>query len=223
MKKDIKKKDYRISRKDASQILGVSVRTIDRYVKLKKISAKTEENHILLDFSELKQIKDQKVSEKRPERYFRRNMGEKVGTIRKQNQENNLVKTEILRGNLENEKTEIHPNQKESILSFKKIYEELKEEIKEKQERLEMANYRVGQLEAQIRNSVPMLEYHRENYKREKKEEEMKGELRESKEVIVRLSGKLRYIKLSKRLYITILLVVLALQPLWILFFNSLE
>ena len=49
---------------------------------------------------------------------------------------------------------------------FKALYEGVKEELSEKQERLEIANYRVGQLETQVRNSIPMLEYHRENYEK---------------------------------------------------------
>jgi len=100
---------------------------------------------------------------------------------------------------------------------YKKLFTELQEEVKEKQERLEVANYRVGQLEAQVRNSIPMLEYHRENYEKKKKEEKLKKEVYESSAVIKRLKYKLKSESLMKRIFIITLLIILSLQPLWLL------
>ena len=97
------------------------------------------------------------------------------------------------------------------------MFTELQEEVKEKQERLEVANYRVGQLEAQVRNSIPMLEYHRENYEKKKKEEKLKKEVYESSAVIKRLKYKLKSESLMKRIFIITLLIILSLQPLWLL------
>jgi len=44
-------------------------------------------------------------------------------------------------------------------LIYKKLYEEQKEEVRSFQRRLEGANYRVGQLESQVKESVPLLEH----------------------------------------------------------------
>ncbi|MFA5820535.1 MAG: hypothetical protein WC873_00215 [Candidatus Gracilibacteria bacterium] len=100
---------------------------------------------------------------------------------------------------------------------YENLYGQLKEELNEKQERLEMANYRVGQLEAQVRNSVPMLEYHRQNQEREKLETTLKSEIEDGLTKLKRLVNELKYEKLSKRLFLVILVGLLALQPLWLL------
>ena len=222
MKKSAKKSSYKVSRKDASQILGVSIRTVDRYIKSKKIPIKTENKRVMLDFDELKKIKNN-MSPGREDGTTRKRREKKTYNEKKENFSPVGGGIEIVEDYYGSDFAKEKNQQKESIPTFKKIYEELKEELREKQERLEMANYRVGQLESQIRNSVPMLEYHREKYLKEKNEKNSKAKLDDSKAVIVKLSKKLRYTKLSKRLYITILLIVLAMQPLWIIFFNSFE
>ncbi|PIR54668.1 hypothetical protein COU74_05265 [Candidatus Peregrinibacteria bacterium CG10_big_fil_rev_8_21_14_0_10_36_19] len=101
--------------------------------------------------------------------------------------------------------------------TYKKLFEELKQELREKQERLEIANYRVGQLESQVRNSIPMLEYHNESFKRTQKEDELKKELVHSTETAKKIAKQLHYEKLNKRIFVIILLIILALQPLWLL------
>jgi len=114
---------------------------------------------------------------------------------------------------------EIEKNVKRSDSSqfYQKLYEETREELREKQERLEIANYRVGQLEAQLKNSIPLLEYHRESS--EKKLE--KAKLLEQKELtekaLIQTTKKLRFEEYNKKLILTILLILLALQPLWLL------
>ena len=108
---------------------------------------------------------------------------------------------------------------KNHVDEFKILFLDLKEELKEKQERLEVANYRVGQLEAQLRNSIPMLEYRQEKYELDKAKEELKTQLNESNTVIKRLSLGIKYEKFNKRLFLIILLIILALQPLWMLIY----
>jgi hypothetical protein len=100
---------------------------------------------------------------------------------------------------------------------YKKLYLELKEDLKEKQDRLEIANYRVGQLESQIRNSVPMLEYHREKFDREKAQKDLQEKLKEAQAQLSKTLPILRYEKLTKRIFVVVLLTLLALQPLWLL------
>lgn len=105
--------------------------------------------------------------------------------------------------------------------TYKKLYEELREELHEKQERLEIANYRVGQLEAQVRSSIPMLEYHRENYDRQRAEQDLRAKLGESTSILKDLANKIRYERFGKRVFLFVLLIVLALQPLWLLLISS--
>ena len=100
---------------------------------------------------------------------------------------------------------------------YKKLFNDLKEEINEKQTRLEIANYRVGQLEAQLKNSIPLLEFHRENYEKKKKEQSLETKVNEQNSILLRVKTQLKYEKFNKRIFLTILMVILALQPLWLL------
>ena len=102
---------------------------------------------------------------------------------------------------------------------YKNLYIAQSEELKEKQDRLEIANYRVGQLEAQLKSSVPMLEYHREKYEIKREQDELKDQINESKNLVSRLSISIKYERFSKRVFLIILLIILALQPLWLLLY----
>ena len=101
---------------------------------------------------------------------------------------------------------------------FKKLFEELQLELKEKEQRLEIANYRVGQLEANLKESVPLLE-HNSDLASERTE---KAQLRKSLDAqIMEVDMALNNYKeerFNKRIYLILLFILLLLQPLWFLF-----
>lgn len=203
---------YNLDRKTASRLLKVSVRTIDRYIKAKKLSTQVVDGRIWLDKKEIDLFK---------ERSGGRNMTEVVDMSRPTMSTDDYVDKvddiEVInQGNTEFLSTK-NKNEKIQNAIYKNLYIELKEEIQEKQERLEIANYRVGQLEAQLKNSIPMLEYHRENYSNKQTEKVLKDEINEQHNVINKMSVKLKYEKLNKGVFLIILLIVLSLQPLWLL------
>jgi hypothetical protein len=102
---------------------------------------------------------------------------------------------------------------------YKKLYFDVKEELNIKQERLEIANYRVGQLEAQLRSSIPMLEFHRDKYQNDKEKQTLKEQIDGKEKEIKEVSSKVKIEKFNKRIILTILLFTLALQPLWLLLY----
>jgi hypothetical protein len=200
---------YNLDRKAASKLLKVSVRTVDRYIKKKVLTAQNIGGRVWLNKDEI---------------YSAFGKGT-LSTI-----DNEVdTSTSIMSIDIPVDKTgrnnefvstpEIEKNVKRSDSSqfYQKLYEETREELREKQERLEIANYRVGQLEAQLKNSIPLLEYHRESS--EKKLE--KAKLLEQKELtekaLIQTTKKLRFEEYNKKLILTILLILLALQPLWLL------
>ena len=103
--------------------------------------------------------------------------------------------------------------------TYKKLFQELQEELKEKQERLEVANYRVGQLENQVRNSIPLLQHHQEKQLRQAEEERASLQIQASKDSINKLQYSVNSLRYSKRLFLFFFLVLLALQPLWLLLY----
>ena len=103
--------------------------------------------------------------------------------------------------------------------AYKKLYEELQVEIKEKQGRLEVANYRVGQLENQLRNSIPLLQYHRESQEKKAKELKYKKEITQKDSLLQSLKKELRNEQLVKKVFAFLCFLIMALQPLWLLMF----
>lgn len=125
-----------IDRKKASQLLGLSIRTIDRYIKHGKLSAKVDHGRIWLNKKEISQFSYQNPTQK-------------------------IVVPETRRVS------------KSSSDFYKELYEETKNALTEYRQKLEQANYRIGQLESQIIHlSVPkpppVHDVHENNFIKEK-------------------------------------------------------
>lgn len=209
-------KTYNLSRESASRLLKVSIRTLDRHIHSKKLSTQVVDGRIWLNKEEIGSFKQNKnrvikvdsVDMSTPEM----SIDNGVDTV----DDFTVFRPDTV-DNMSTRQGRTRPqNQSET---YKNLYNELKLELEEKQGRLEIANYRVGQMEAQIRNSIPMLEYHREKYETKKAEDELKNRINESDNLAKRLSLSLKYEKFSKRIFLVILLIILALQPLWLLLY----
>lgn len=203
-------KNYNISRKEASRLLKVSIRTVDRYIKSQKLSTVYVDGRMWLNKEEVM--------------VFKRRHNGQVSTPKVDMSTDYMsIDTDVDSGV---DSVEVLPID-ESTLStkgrksgegiYKKLYQEAKEEIVEKNDRLELANYRIGQLEAQVKSSIPLLEYHRESEEKKRLEKELERSNSEKESVLRRLSTQLRQESLSKRVFLIVLLTVLALQPLWLL------
>lgn len=201
MSTEILTNNYTIDRKAASRLLKVSIRTLDRYVRSKKLSTKIVDGRIWLDREELGS--------------FRAAKGESAMVDR--------ADMSISDMSIDNSVDIVSPlstaprKERSGKALYKRLFQDLRDELHEKQERLEIANYRVGQLEAQIRNSIPLLEYHRETFERDKQSEAKEIELKEAHKTVKTITTQLQYEKFNKRIFLSILLVILSLQPLWLL------
>ena len=211
-------KTFRLSRKDASQILKVSTRTLDRYIIKKTLSTKNIAGRIFLSEDEVvgfvkeKRLKKRRkpaarkttksqsklksqsqiVSHERDEKVYNLDVTvENSDEIIEKSSTN--IPVEIYDLPIEkpaeyevsdagtfdveidsmpdiseiNQDFEQDASSQEYIdvvakaddLVYKTLYEEQKEEVRSFQRRLEGANYRVGQLESQIKESVPLLDH----------------------------------------------------------------
>ena len=101
---------------------------------------------------------------------------------------------------------------------FKKLFEELQMELKQKQERLEGANYRVGQLEARLKETVPLLHYNRDLHTEKVQKEQLQKVLAAKQAEAEELRNNLKEESFNKKVYLIILFILLALQPLWFIF-----
>ncbi len=201
-----------LDRKGAAKILDVSVRTVDRYIKSDKLSSTHVDGRVWLDKDEVEAYADG-----RSHRSIDKSImsGQDMSTdkevdSRPDNSDESVEKVEVIDSQKSTEKEENDV--------YQKLYVETKKELEEKQERLELANYRVGQLESRIRNSIPLLDYKKENLERDKREREMTEKLKETINLMRKMSLDLRYQRSSKQIFILLFIIVVVLQPLWLVF-----
>jgi len=211
MSTTIESEIYNLDRKAASKLLKISVRTLDRYIKSKKVSTRVVDGRVWLDKSGLKDYMDEKSGAASVDsgNMSTSDMAIDVDVDNGHSSSQDYVQSMSTVRKISKERS---PN---SV--YKKLFSELKEDLNEKQARLEIANYRVGQLEAQLKNSIPMLEFHRENYEKKQKEQGLENKISEQTTVLMRIKTQLKYEKFNKRIFLTILMVILTLQPLWLL------
>jgi hypothetical protein len=193
------KKSFDVSRNEASGILKVSTRTLDRYISSKKLSTKNIAGRILLNRDEITTL----AKQKRTHKSIRRKSSNSASrpNVQPENKDQGVydipVEHIVSEAAAEQTPPEELYDEMDIISStedriYKKLYNELREDARVFQQRLEGANYRVGQLESQLKVSVPLLE-HQKLLAGHKKE---------------------RY---NKRILYILLVVLLVLQPVWII------
>ncbi|MDZ4245163.1 MAG: hypothetical protein U1D98_04550 [Candidatus Gracilibacteria bacterium] len=101
---------------------------------------------------------------------------------------------------------------------YQKLYEELKEEHRLNQKRIESANYKVGQLEAQIESMIPMLEYRKQKEQFRKLESGLKVQI-EKREIQLKKARRLvQSEQLNKWIFAILAISLIVLQPIiWLM------
>ncbi|MCA9373901.1 MAG: hypothetical protein R3B71_05365 [Candidatus Gracilibacteria bacterium] len=100
---------------------------------------------------------------------------------------------------------------------YKKLYEQTHEELKNAQKRLEGANYRVGQLESLVKESVPLLDHQRLLGEEKAERFQLEEEVETLRDKIERMKTKIKEETFSRKAYLIALFIILLLQPLWLL------
>jgi hypothetical protein len=207
---------YNFDRKAASKLLRISIRTLDRYIKNRKLSTRLVGGRVWLDKRELMRFHEDK---ERPITIDRIEVSTPDVSI--DDDIDNIDEGVSTPG----DRVQSFSKKRERKLTedgvYKNLFIELREELQEKQERLEIANYRVGQLEAQVKSSVPMLEYHAEKAEKKRNESELKEEIIKVQKVTKKLKRTADYERFNKRAFLIILMTILALQPLWLLLLDK--
>lgn len=215
---------FTVTRSQAAEILEVSTRTIDRYIQSNKLSARKKGGNILLSEEEISNFK---VSR------FQHEYGaspDMPGRVHKHL--NNVDSHTVIDGDTGDVEVEEEAQVREEIKAVtasaastgerEKVFEELydlsRREIREYHNKLEAANYRLGQIETQLKHSVPLLDYQSTSESLKEKEMQISGKIKHQEEALEMLEGELRGEKLNKNIYIGLLFGLLALQPLlWLL------
>lgn len=201
---------YTIDRKAASRLLKVSMRTVDRYIDQKKLSSHARDGRIWLNEAEirtLREIRRPKIEVVNVDTLSTKMSIDKNVYIGVDNGEN--VSPSLT--------SQVYRREGEELV-YKRLYEDLVEDHKEYQEKLNMATYKLGQIEAQLKYSVPLLQHHKEKRLLLSSHKRMETELSSAISEISELEQDYKIEKFNKHIYLIILLGLLLLQPIfWIL------
>lgn len=222
-----KNNKFSLSREEVAEKLEVSLRTIDRYLKTGKLGhVKLEEEGVLRVFvneEEVNAILEKRANKRKKEQGSGATEAPKMTQNSQKNEENANLGQE---GGREEKTAENRENailrENEGVVEvYKKLYEETNQRLMEANRRLEGANYRVGELEAQVKSSVPLLEYKEAQEKASQlnaRVEKLNQEVAEGAVVNYRLTGEVsearREIELEKSkrvLYISLLVLFVVL------------
>jgi hypothetical protein len=213
---------YNIDRKTASRMLNVSIRTIDRYLSSGRLESIKNNGRIWISKADVLSLSHQQSFDGQDTTRQHRHVDNIADRVR----ETIVLEPDVM--------AEI--KETSNVDTFKDLYEKTQNELTEKQSLLDQATYRIAQLEAQIENMVPMLEFKKqqqllsesadqymkaveiEETKRKEMARQLLGEL-EKKKVQIRTKEKeLDTERLNKAIFAVILFVILSMQPiLWIL------
>lgn len=191
-------------------MLGISLRTLDRYIKSGKCDFRRIDRRVVLNRDDLEFLTGKGDRLKSSENVARENLTQQMESV------------QMKPSRIESSRQESDRRESEPI--FQKLYTDLIREMKEQQKRLEGANYRVGQLEAELKNTVPLLEYQTETTRQKEREHQMMERLKKEEqetcnvklvrqEEARRMNYALRIERMNKIAYAIVLCIIVALQP----------
>lgn len=211
---------FTLSRQEASEILEISTRTLDRYIRSRKFTARKKGGTILLNEEEVQNFKIAKFqtlhgSSPRVEGRAHRHIDSEA----KVNME------ALIDGETGEIEEAVAPVTERNVAAhgvreqvFEELYDVSRKEVREYQNKLEAVNYRLGQLEVQLKHSVPVLEYQEKSAALKDQEVLIEGKIKRQEETIGSLEEEVKTERINKNIYIGLVFGLLALQPiLWML------
>jgi len=202
---------YNVDRKAASKILKVTTRTVDRWIMGGKLSTEKRDGRIWLSREEINKLRaktkvDRVDTEMSIDKSLSTPVDMSIDSVDIENEEGKLPRSPRPQNPYKGE---------EGV--YKKLFEEQQAELKTKQERLEGANYRVGQLEAMLKEAIPLLEHQKLVVDQRIQKEEAQNKLIEVQADLNTTESKLKDEKLNRRVFMIFLFIIMLLQPLWLL------
>lgn len=178
--------NYSVSRWKAAKLLGVSTRTVDRYVKWGKIGYKKQANKVLLDVDDVQALKEEFSTG-----YEQQTTSELVSEKTSSTLSTGLTKTS----------RELESIIDEKIDKFFLVFQEKDQIIKEKDKVIYMLQQRVANLEGKISTMVALPDHN---------EQKQLATIEKSKleEKIKQLSRTVRGEKTKNNMFLIVFIVV---------------
>jgi len=172
---------YNVERKEASDFLEVSLRTIDRYIRSGKLSHRKVGYNIYLSMRELEQFKKMRVQQVEDviihENGFE-DMEEAVA----------FESNQPMDGGFE-------------TLVYKNLYESSRKELTEKQKEVEFLQYKLGKMEIELSNALPLLEYQKSQKEAEQEIDKLEVKTLEIKEELLTTRYEYKKTHMEKTMY----------------------
>ncbi|MBN2095945.1 helix-turn-helix domain-containing protein [Candidatus Peregrinibacteria bacterium] len=197
-----------VDRIEASKLLKVSTRTIDRYMRKYRFKIRKDGRRVLIKRIDVDRIiKDHigrlvDINDDNFNDLMNGNGAEKTDNVSSLTIKDFKVK-KIKQG---------EPGSVEERI-YKDLYQEVKNDLREKQERLEAATYRVGQLEAQTKNMVPMLDFTKKEKELQEAYVTIEQKNKQAGEAIEILQNKIRSERVAKWIYLSLVGLLLVAEP----------
>jgi len=187
---------YNINRQEAADILGISTRSIDRYIKSWKVRAKKDWKIVFVNSDDIKNLNsDTSVKQNIIVSNFNSWNEDIIGSV-KQEREN--INTWIVK------KAEY-----DKILStFETMYSSFREEVKEKDTTIQELSVKLWRFEEQKDKSVDLMEYKKVQFLSEETKNELSKKLEKEKSEKQKTIKELKYEKTTNKLLIMFIVIL---------------
>ncbi len=200
-----------VDRNEASSILKVSTRTVDRYIRKFRFKTRKDGRRVLIKRNDVDKIIEEHIGQ------F---MDIKSAILDKRENKQKAAPDasgfEVKDIKVESIKKVDKEEKEEGV--YKGLYVEAKKEIKERQDRLDVATYRVGQLESQVKTMVPMLDYSRKEKELKEARSVIEQKELEKLQEVRRMEHKLKTERMAKWIYLSLVALLLVAEPVLFLF-----
>lgn len=184
---------YKYTRQDAAEMLGISTRSVDRYIKSGKLRSKKDGKIVYVKWSDVEAL-----------------------MWWGQTQQEVIVPNESVSSQTKTvAKKDEH---KKSSAVLENIYQDLKKEIQYKDETIQDLSQKLWRAEEMVKNSVSLVEFKKSQFLLEESKGHMNKEVDEIKKEKEKLQGELKYEKTTNLILIVFVVVLLAVAAtIWFL------
>lgn len=185
---------YNINRQDAANILWISTRSIDRHIKNWKIRAKKDWKMILINSDDIDALNsDWKTRHK----IILSDNDTKSTEIKTNSKNSNVIKSD---------------DYDKVLATFEKIYSWFREEVKQKDDKIQELSIRLWKAEQQKNDSINLMEYKKVQFLAEQSKNELSEKLEEEISLKQKSLNELKYEKNTNKLLIVFILVLFVIS-----------
>ncbi len=177
---------YKLTRKEASELLNISTRSIDRYVKSGKIRIKKDWKTVYVNEDDINKL---------------RNSWE--------NNQEIIVPTKKEKKNVEPDFVENVVTEEKSLSVLDNIYTDLKNEINKKDSIIQDLSVRLWRAEEIAKNSISLIEFKKSQFLLEESKDFLSKEVTDLKHDKYKLLKDLKYEKWTNNILIFFILILI--------------